>query len=142
MKKASKILLIVGGVLHIISGIGFITAAIYFLAASIAFFGFGANWFGIPYEYAETEEAMMISMTICASLYIFFAFVFVGCGVFELVVSKYTFNVSEDENKKKYITSIVFSALFDNPPALVGSILGLIAFNKEQNEKGNEVVQD
>lgn len=134
MKKASNILLTIGGVFHIINGIIFFGAALYFFIASIAFFAFGFNWMGIAYDESMTEETLAITFNIVAAVYILVGFTFIGCGILSEIAAKITFDTKENGNKKNYITVIVLSAILDSPAAIVGSIFGLITLNKEQPE--------
>ncbi len=138
MKKASNILLTIGGVFHIINGVVFFMAALYFFIASIAFFAFGYNWMGINYDEAMGEEALAITFNIVAAVYILVGFMFIGCGILSEISAKITFNTRENGNKKNYITVIVLSAILDSPAAIVGSIFGLITLNKEKPEVQQE----
>ncbi len=138
MKKASNILLTIGGVFHIINGIIFFGAALYFFIASIAFFAFGFNWMGIAYDESMTEETLAITFNIVAAVYILIGFLFVGCGILSEITSKITFDTKENGNKKNYITVIVLSAILDSPAAIVGSIFGLITLNREKPEVQQE----
>ena len=141
MKKASRILLTIGGVFHIVDGVSFFIAALVFLIGSIVFFATGANWFGFIYDSVDTEETMTIAMTMSAIIYIVCALMFVGFGIMSIIAARLTFNAIENGNKTKYITVIVLSALLDVVTAIVGSIFGLITLNKEKNEKEPEVVE-
>ena len=138
MKKASNILLTIGGILHIINGVAFFLASLYFFIASIAFFAFGYNWMGIQYDETMTEETIAITFNIVAAVYILVGFMFIGFGILSEIAAKITFNTKENGNKKNYITVIVLSAILDSPAAIVGSIFGLITLNKEKPEVQQE----
>ena len=138
MKKASNILLTIGGILHIINGVVFFLASLYFFIASIAFFAYGYNWMGIQYDDAMTEETIAITFNIVAAVYILVGFIFIGCGILSEIAAKITFNTKENGNKKNYITVIVLSAILDSPAAIVGSIFGLFTLNKETPEVQQE----
>ena len=138
MKKASNILLTIGGILHIINGVVFFLASLYFFIASIGFFAYGYNWMGIQYDDTMTEETIAITFNIVAAVYILVGFVFIGCGILSEIAAKITFNTKENGNKKNYITVIVLSAILDSPAAIVGSIFGLITLNKEKPEVQQE----
>lgn len=138
MKKASNILLTIGGILHIINGVVFFLASLYFFIASIGFFAYGYNWMGIQYDDTMTEETIAITFNIVAAVYILVGFIFIGCGILSEIAAKITFNTKENGNKKNYITVIVLSAILDSPAAIVGSIFGLITLNKEKPEVQQE----
>lgn len=138
MKKASNILLTIGGILHIINGVVFFLASLYFFIASIGFFAYGFNWMGIQYDETMTEETIAITFNIVAAVYILVGFIFIGCGILSEIAAKITFNTKENGNKKNYITVIVLSAILDSPAAIVGSIFGLITLNREKPEVQQE----
>ena len=138
MKKASNILLTIGGILHIINGVVFFLASLYFFIASIGFFAYGYNWMGIQYDDTMTEETIAITFNIVAAVYILVGFIFIGCGILSEIAAKITFNTKENCNKQNYITVIVLSAILDSPAAIVGSIFGLITLNKEKPEVQQE----
>ena len=131
MKKASSILLTIGGVFHIVDGIVFISASIYFILASIFFFATGQNWFGFVYDSEETAEVMDLTMTIVSTVYIFVGLLFVSFGVLSFIASKLTFQARENSDKSKLITVLVISAILDCVSAVVGCIFGLIALSRE-----------
>ena len=138
MKKASNILLTIGGILHIINGVVFFLASLYFFIASIGFFAYGYNWMGIQYDDTMTEETIAITFNIVAAVYILVGFIFIGCGILSEIAAKITFNTKENGNKKNYITVIVLGAILDSPAAIVGSIFGLIILNKKKPEVQQE----
>lgn len=131
MKKASRILLTIGGALHIVNGVAFILASFYLIIAAIAFFAFGYNWFAIPYETASDAETASLAFNVVALVYIILAITFITLGIFGFCVASYTFKTRDIEAKGRYITTIVFGAIFDNPCAVIGSIFGLIVLNKK-----------
>ena len=145
MKKASKILLTIGGVFHIVEGVGFISAAITFIVGSILFFGFGNNWFGAMFDTMEEgTEAAQIALTVSGCMYIFGAFLFIGFAILSFIGAKLTFNIIDDGEKKDFIISIVFAALLDNTPALVGSIFKFFVKKEPKqmdSEEASEVVE-
>ena len=123
MKKASKILLTIGGVFHIVEGFAFISGCITFIVGAILFFAFGNNWFGTFFDtMEESVEAAQIALTLSAFIYIFCAIIFSVFAVLSFIAAKLTFNILDGGEKKDFIVSIVFAALLDNTPALVGSI--------------------
>ena len=131
MKKASNILLTIGGVFHIVDGIVFISSSIYFIIAAVFFFATGQNWFGFVYDAEETAEVMDLTMTIVSTVYIFIGLLFVSFGVLSFIASKLTFQVRENSDKSKLITVLVISAILDCVSAVVGCIFGLIALSRE-----------
>ena len=113
MRKASKILLTVGGILHIVNGVTFLMGALVFFIFSIIFFTTG-NLYGAELVNDMGEFDYEIAMNVVAALYITFAQTFVVLGVLSLVGSKLTFRARESNEKKKLITTIVFGGSLDN----------------------------
>ena len=139
MKKASRILLTVGGALDIVSAVGFFIAAFYMLLAS-TIFGITGTSIMFYYDPEVAEESASMVMSIMAVVYVFVGLSFIACGVLAIIASKKTFAARDNADKGQLITIIVLNALLDNPAAIVGSIFGLITLNKEKNEKETEVV--
>ena len=145
MKKASKILLTIGGVFHIVEGFAFISAAIAFIVGGIVFLAAGNNWFGAMFEsMEESAEAAQIALTLSSFIYFFGALVFIAFAVLSFVGSKLTFKILDGGEKKDFIISIVFAALLDNTPALVGSIFKFFVKKEPKqmdSEEASEIVE-
>ena len=134
MKKASKVLLTIGGILHIVDGVSFIIASLYLLIAAITYFIAGTNWLMPYFEAEDAAEPLTITLIAVAVAFIVLFFVFFSFGIMSFFASKLTFNARESSDKKQLITSIVMAAILDNPPAVVGSIFALVVANKEKEE--------
>ena len=134
MKKASNILLTIGGIFHIVNGVAFILASFYFLAGAIAFFVYGQTWFIQIVDDEMAAEIVNLSLTISAVMLIVLFVMFIGFGVLSFIASKYTFVTKENNEKRRLIACIVFGAILDNAAVIVGSIFGLIVANKEKQE--------
>ena len=134
MKKASRVLLTIGGILHIVDGVSFIIASLYFLIASILYFGFGTNIFFAVFDAEDATEPLTVVLISMAISFILFFLMFISFGIMSFFASKLTFNARETNDKKTLITSIVMGAILDNPPAVVGSIFALVVANKEKEE--------
>ena len=145
MKKASKILLTIGGVFHIVEGFAFISGAITFIVGGILFLAFGYNWFGAMFDtMEETTEAAQIAFSLSAFIYFFCACVFIAFAVLSFLGAKFTFRIIDGGEKKDFIVSIVFAALVDNTPALVGSIFKFFVKKEPKqvdSEEASEVVE-
>ncbi len=137
MKKASRILLTVGGVIDLVAGITLFVSAFYILIAAIVFFstGGGVSIFFTYYpEVDSAEEGAALAMTICGIVYAFAGLLCAGLGVLAVVASRKSFNARDNAKKGDYITVIVLNAICDCPPAIIGAIFGLITYNKENPE--------
>ena len=135
MKKASKILLLIGGILHIVNAVSYFLLTIYMLIAGIAYLVTGsmafANYF--PLEEADAE-IMSVTFFVCAIMFICFSVLFIGFGVVSIIASKKAFQAKNELTKGLCITAIVFGAILDNTPAIIGGIFGLIALGKNEKE--------
>ena len=145
MKKVSRILLTVGGILHIINAVSLFLAACYMFVASIAFIAFGFNWFGIEYS-EEMLEAFPMAFTLCAVIYIVLGFSFICMGILCIIASKFAFGAIDSGDRKKYIVTIVLSAIIECVPAIVGAVFGLFTIKDKDEapqvtEEASEVVK-
>lgn len=140
MRKASKVLLTVGGILHIVNGVTFLMGGLVFIIFSLIFLTTG-NLYGSELVGDMGELDYELAMNIVAGLYVAFAQTFIALGILSLIGSKLTFRTRESNEKRKLITTIVFGGILDNYPAVLGGIFGLIANGKEEqkvNEKPDE----
>lgn len=145
MKKVSRILLTVGGILHIVNAVSLFLAACYLFAASIAFIAFGYNWFGIEYT-EEMAEAFPLAFTLCSVIYIILGITFICLGILCIIASKFAFGAIDSGDRKKYIVTIVLSAIIECVPAIVGAVFGLFSIKDKDEapqvtEEANEVVK-
>ena len=135
MKTASKVLLTVGGIFHIVNSVSFFMAALYMLIAGIAYFVTGhlviADY--LPMEEAE-PEVMYAAFLACAIVFIVLGVMFIPFGIVSIIASKKAFQAKNEQRKGLYVAAIVFGAILDNTPAIVGGIFGLIASKKDEKE--------
>lgn len=145
MKKASRVLLSVGGALHIVEGVTFLLVALAFLIISIVFLSSGTMIIATGVE-EEGQEAASLTMMIISIVYLCVSLlVLIPFGIVSFVAAKYTFNSRDSEDKGKYIGSIIFGGIFDNPPAVIGGIFGIIAldhFKEPKKQPAEEQVAD
>ena len=131
MKKATKILLTVGGVLEIVAGVGLIIAAIVcFILASPAFVDFirqlateeskGATPEKIDQAMLIMQWALILSGVICAVI-----------GVFGAIGSVITFKAQRADSRGLYIAALVFGILSGTTVASVGAVFGLVSSGRE-----------
>ena len=139
MKTASKVLLTVGGIVHIVNAVSFFMLCLYMLIAGIAYFVTGSFAFAdylFPVEEGAEEAGtiMGISFMVCAILFIVYSVLFVGFGIVSIIASKKAFQAKNERTKGLFIAAIVFGAILDNKPAIVGGIFGLISAGKDEKE--------
>lgn len=144
MKKASRILLIVGKVFSIVSAVIYFLYGCFMIIASI-FVG------GIPADYAEVITILGYEIPIDSILsgfvlgmYLFMGIIFVAFGVLSIISTKVINKALNSPEKSNYIKSIVFSAIIGVSPSVLGGIFGLIILSKENKAKeknGEEITK-
>ena len=140
MKKASRIVLLVGSI------IGFVGAGALLLTG-ILFIVFGTPAFAeIIKEGVEkcTIHTTAVDPETAATIW---QFTFLSNGIVMLIIAiimalsgLFGLRARKLETKKAYIVSIVFGAMM-NEVNLVGSILGLIAWKRAENRKAKVVAE-
>ena len=132
MKKASKIILIVSGIIAIL-------AAVTYLVVGIACFSLGQNltdaiikavegspeYSGMPYE--DLVNLVNSAKVVAGA-------VFILAGVFACINAVICFMANKKETKGLYIATIVFGVISSTLVSLVGGILGLIANTNENKQ--------
>ena len=141
MKKVSKILMTIGGVFHIVNGastiisglVMFLLCVIYFVTGRL----YGAEMLA---EYGKEVNAEIFnwSFTIASIIYLWIGLLCVALGIVSFIAAKIAFRAANGDDQKNFITSLVFGVLLDVKVAIVGSIFGLIALNKEENKKPDD----
>ena len=133
MKKVSKILLTIGGILNIIGAVGAFISGIV-----LAIMSFAGSGFLIEYmrEMAETmPEDMGVDPAIIIGIIAGLTSLFTGIILFVLflVSGCVALKAPKKNQKGSFIACIVWSVLTESIFLLVGGIFGLIGLNQEQN---------
>lgn len=136
MKTASKIMLILGGALSLASILSFIIiGAVVIFQLTAPGSPFNEIITAIEKEFKEADPTLdpEIVRTMAVGVCVFgIAFGFGWTGLFSLISAILCFVASSGKKKGLYIAIIVFFALGSGQVcALLGSIFGLIAKNKE-----------
>lgn len=132
MKRASNILLLIGGILEI-------TAAVGFMIAGVVMLLFGTPVMTNLLREIATEAAKDSTTSVSVdTLMQIFMYTFVSMGVTFLVTcvisvvgAILTFKASKNQTRGLFIASMVFGILSGTVVATVGSILGLISSTRE-----------
>ena len=131
MKKATSILLTIGGVLEIVAAVGCIIGAVVcFILASPMFVDFvrevateeskGASPDKIEQAVLIMQWALIYSGVICAVV-----------GVMSAIGSVVTFKAQKAGTRGLYIAALVFGILGGTTVASVGAIFGLVTTSRE-----------
>lgn len=132
MKKASKILLIINGVLAILAAIGFLVTGIIFMYGAtpearemiLKLIDEGA----ITTSTTMTREELATFVQATASG---LGIGFIISAVLNIPNAVISFIASAKENKALYIISIVLSVISSTVIGILGGIFGLVSSNKE-----------
>jgi len=137
MKKASKILLTIAGVIGLIAGIGLMVAGLVY--GLVLIFG-GAT--ALP-ELAAAIQEMLNDMgsdldataiawivNICIGLVMML--IYGGIGLFELITGIIALKGAKAKKKGILIANIVFGVMFQNYLAIAGGVLGIIGLGQEE----------
>ena len=134
MKKASKILLLIAGILAIALFVLFISlSAFYFYYSSPEgreTLIFGLERGIITSYYTGTTEEIADKMQ---ARYFVLGIIFIFLALGNLLVIPTAFIARVKKNKILYILCIILGAL-GNPPSIVGGILGVVSITKEKEE--------
>ena len=132
MKKASNILLLVGGILQIVCAVSFLICGIVFIAfaspasADIIKEGLSNGTIHTDIE-GSTEEIVKGIQIIFTALAVMF-FIFTVFGVIGTIV---TFSAKKKQTKGAFIAAIIFGFLSGTVIPSVGGIFGLIGSNQQ-----------
>ena len=138
MRKASHILLKVGGILSVVAA-GCLAIASFIYLVLIILLNSGLLNEAIKngtfkVEYSGDIRAAILILTITFIYVMVILFVF---AVFNLISGILAFKADRNKTKKSYVVSIVFSVLGENYVTLAGSILGVIIAHKDENKASN-----
>ena len=130
MKKAAKILYLIGGIYSIITAVTLMIIGIVFVVFAGASFtsaiieGIRSGEIRSSFSGSEAEVASQIQL-----MFMTIGLVFVFMASFGVVNSILSFKARNSANRKLFIANIVFSALSGVEVNLVGSIFALIVGN-------------
>ena len=135
MRKASHILLKVGGILSFVAA-GCLAIASFIYLVLIILLNSGLLNEAIEngtfkVDNASNIQAAILVLTISFIYVMVILFVF---AVFNLISGILAFKADRNKTKKSYVVSIVFSVLGENYVTLAGSILGVIIAHKDENK--------
>ena len=140
MRRTSRILLLVGSIIAFVCAGAFfitsITSMIFMIIlACNEFEGFLGELgpFRVNGE-ANPEAVRAILLAVTITLFV----VFLVVAILELLAAIFALRARKVHNKKAYIIAIVFTVIGEAYVALAGSIVGLIAFNKETNRAAKQ----
>lgn len=138
MRKASHILLKIGGILSFVAaGALFVASLVYLTLVILLSCGVlnDAIENGSIHVDASSLEVAIAILTVT---YIVGMIVFLFFVVFNLISGTLAFKADSKKTKKGYILSIVFAVLGENYVTLAGSILGVIVAHKAENKAKKE----
>ena len=138
MKKASKILLIIAGVINLLACIalfivGLVYAILAFVTGTLVFEGWAVDIQEMLEAMGVPEDAMR--WVLAAVFALICLLVFGALAIIWLVGSIIAFKGSKPKKKGIFIANIVFAIICENIFALVGGILGLIGFKPEKPQE-------
>ena len=139
MKKASKIILTIAGIIGLIAGIGLMLAGLIY--GLVVVFG-GAEAF--PEIAAEVQamfdesgvelDADAILWIVRIILGVIVMLIYGGIGLFELITGIIALKGAKAKKKGILIANIVFGVIFQNYLSIAGAVLGIIALSIEANK--------
>lgn len=134
MKKASKILLTIGGIINIVGAVAAIIAGLVLAIMSFAGGGFILEY--LQQAGAEMPEDMPVDGAIILAIIAGLICLFAGVVVFILLLVSGIIAVKAPKKNVKgsFIACIVWSVLTESIFLLVGGIFGLIGLNQENNQ--------
>lgn len=146
MKKASKILLTIAGIIGLIAGIGLMVAGLVY--GLVIIFG-GAS--ALPEVAAAIQEildesgsdmdASAIAWIVNISIGLIIMLIYGGIGLFELITGIIALKGAKAKKKGILIANIVFGVMFQNYIAIAGGVLGIIGLGQEERKAAQEQVE-
>ena len=143
MKKASKILLTIAGIIGLIAGIGLMVAGLVY--GLVIIFG-GAS--ALPEVAAAIQEildesgsdmdANAIAWIVKISIGLIIMLIYGGIGLFELITGIIALKGAKAKKKGILIANIVFGVMFQNYIAIAGGVLGIIGLGQEERKAAQE----
>lgn len=134
MKNTSRLLLIFGSVLSFICAGAFFLSMIGFIVISTpAVFDYIRQ--GIEEGTIHSNIPADVTSEVLLGLFIAYAVIFGVLTIFAIISAIFGLRAKSLQEKRGYVTAIVFGALMSNPLLIAGGIVGIIAKNKEDNNK-------
>ena len=131
MKKATHILLTVGGVLEIVAAVGCIIGAVVcFILASPIFVDFVRDM-AMEEGRGATAEEIDRAMKIMQLALVYSGVICAFFGIMSAIGSVVTFKAQKAGTRGLYIATLVFGVLGGTTVASVGAIFGIIQTSRE-----------
>ena len=139
MRKASRILLLVGSILAFVCAAAFlitsITSMVFMILTATGVFdqAFVEGSVRVNGQ-VDPEAAKAVILATTITLFV----VFLVVAVLELLAAIFALRARKVHERKAYIFAIVFTVIGEAYVALAGSIVGLICSNKERNRAAKQ----
>lgn len=139
MRKASRILLLVGSILAFVCAAAFlitsITSMVFMILTATGVFdqAFVEGSVRVNGQ-VDPEAAKAVILATTITLFV----VFLVVTVLELLAAIFALRARKVHERKAYIFAIVFTVIGEAYVALAGSIVGLICYNKEKNRAAKQ----
>lgn len=139
MRKASRILLLVGSILAFVCAAAFlitsITSMIFMILTATGVFdqAFVEGSVRVNGQ-VDPEAAKAVILATTITLFV----VFLVVAILELLAAIFALRARKVHERKAYIFAIVFTVIGEAYVALAGSIVGLICSNKERNRAAKQ----
>lgn len=139
MRKASRILLLVGSILAFVCAAAFlitsITSMVFMILTASGVFdqAFVEGSVRVNGQ-VDPEAAKAVILATTITLFV----VFLVVTILELLAAIFALRARKVHERKAYIFAIVFTVIGEAYVALAGSIVGLICSNKERNRAAKQ----
>ena len=139
MRKASRILLLVGSILAFVCAAAFlitsITSMVFMILTASGVFdqAFVEGSVRVNGQ-VDPEAAKAVILATTITLFV----VFLVVTILELLAAIFALRARKVHERKAYIFAIVFTVIGEAYVALAGSIVGLISSNKERNRAAKQ----
>ena len=139
MRKASRILLLVGSILAFVCAAAFlitsITSMVFMILTATGVFdqAFVEGSVRVNGQ-VDPEAAKAVILATTITLFV----VFLVVAILELLAAIFALRARKVHERKAYIFAIVFTVIGEAYVALAGSIVGLICSNKERNRAAKQ----
>lgn len=139
MRKASRILLLVGSILAFVCAAAFlitsITSMIFMILTATGVFDQAFVEGSVKVNgQVDPEAAKAVILATTITLFV----VFLVVAILELLAAIFALRARKVHERKAYIFAIVFTVIGEAYVALAGSIVGLICSNKERNRAAKQ----
>lgn len=139
MRKASRILLLVGSILAFVCAAAFlitsITSMVFMILTATGVFDQAFLEGSVRVNgQVDPEAAKAVILATTITLFV----VFLVVTVLELLAAIFALRARKVHERKAYVFAIVFTVIGEAYVALAGSIVGLICYNKEKNRAAKQ----